>query len=507
MKAWYFIVKKMTRYSWISLVLALLFLFITLASCGDGSSDNGSANLSDSKDTANENESADGEIVTETVKELPDLPDEDLGGYNFRIYTKSPSGYNEWANQDIYVTEENGEPINDAVYVRNRSVEERFNVVISEVPGQSMYSNAQNVILAGADDYDAMTPNMYDSASLALADCLIDLKTVENLDLSRIWWDQRANIDLSLNNKLYFTVGDLFIMDNDATWLTIFNKSLIEKYNLESPYDLVRSNNWTFDKYYEMLYADIAQDLNGDGEMTREDMYAQVCQGENSTAYFLAAGEHYISKDASDMPVLTAMTERAVAVTERIFDIMFDRSVSFDYWDLSEAEPFKVTQAMFEANRALFKCTALQLVIRMRTMETEFGIIPMPKFNAAQEEYGHYVHPTASALSIPTTATDLARTGMILEALAAESTYTVRPAYYEISMKGKFFRDNESEEMLDIILSSRVFELATMYSTSGLGGLHESFVRTRSREFVSTYTKNEGAYQKAIDKIIETVTE
>jgi Bacterial extracellular solute-binding protein. len=490
--------------SFICIVLALLF--IMLSACGEGTP-NGGNDLSDSDVTTNENESIEDEIATETVKELPNLPDENLNGYNFRIYTKSPSGYNEWANQDIYVAEETGEPINDAVYARNRHVEEKFNVVISEVPGENMYSNAQKVILAGADDYDAMTPNMYDSASLALADCLVDLRTVENLDLSRIWWDQRANIDLTLNNKLYFTVGDLFIMDNDATWLTIFNKSLIEKYNLESPYDLVRNNNWTFDKYYEMLYSDIAQDLNGDGEMTRDDMYAQVAQGENSTAYFLAAGEHYISKDSKDLPVLTAMTERAVLVTERIFDIMFDRNVTFDYWDLSEAEPFKVTQAMFEANRALFKCTALQLVIRMRTMETEFGIIPMPKFNAAQENYGHYVHPTASAISIPVTATDLARTGMILEALAAESLYTVRPAYYEISMKGKFFRDNESEEMLDIILSSRVFELATMYSTSGLGGLHESFVRSRSREFVSTYTKNEGAYQKAIDKIIETVTE
>ena len=491
--------KKITTFSLISIILALVIL---LSACGNG----GNSNSGTTETTVN-NELSDAETTTEKAKELPNLPDDDLEGYNFRFYTKSPAGYVEWANVDIFVEGENGEPINDAVYVRNRSVEERFNVKITEVPGSNMYSNAQKVILAGTDEYDAMTPNMYDSASLALAGCLVDLKTVENLDLSRIWWDQRANADLTLNNKLYFTVGDLFIMDNDATWLTIFNKSLIEKYDLESPYDLVRSNNWTFDKYYEMLNSDIAQDLNGDGVMDRDDMYAQVAQGENSTAYFLAAGEHYISKDANDLPILTAMNERAVLVTERIFDIMFDRNVTFDYWDLSENEPFKVTQAMFEANRAVFKCTALQLVIRMRTMETEFGIIPMPKFNESQELYGHYVHPTASAISIPITAADLARTGMILEALAAESAYTVRPAYYEISMEGKFFRDNESTEMLDIILSSRVFELASMYSTSGLGGLHESFVRSRSREFVSAFAKNEAAYQTAIDKIITAVTE
>lgn len=481
-------------------ILFLLILFTLLSSCSNEATD-----VNNDLDTT-VSDNSDIETIQAEVKILPDLPESDFEGYTFRIYSKGEA-YVEWASTDIFVEEENGEPINDGVYARNRYVEEKYNIVITDVPSSSggMYNAALNVILSGADDYDAMVPNMYDSASLALSDCLVDLKTIDYMDLSQSWWDQRANVDLTLNNKLYFTVGDLFIMDNDATWLTIFNKSLIEKYDLDDPYELVRNNKWTFDKYLEMLYSDIVQDLNGDGQMTREDMYAQVSQGENSTAYFLGAGERYISKDSNDMPYLSVMNERAVAVTEKIFDIMFDRDVTFDYWDLSEAEPFKVTQAMFEANRAVFKCTALQLVIRMRTMETEFGIIPMPKYDESQESYGHYVHPTTSALSVPITNTNLERTGIILEALAAESSYTVRPAYYEISMKGKFFRDNESEEMLDIILDSRVFELATMYNTSGLGGLHESFVRSRSREFVSTYARNESAYQKAIDDIIETV--
>ncbi|MCL2159429.1 MAG: hypothetical protein FWH48_08480, partial [Oscillospiraceae bacterium] len=355
---------------------------------------------------------------------------------------------------------------------------------------------------AGDDIYDAAVPNMYDQATLAAGGNLVDLKTVPFLDLSKKWWDQKANVDLTIKSKLFFTVGDLFIMDNDATWLVIFNKELIKNLEFENPYDIVRAGKWSFDKLLDMCKG-VSKDLNGDGVMDRNDFYGNVSQGENMTAYYLAAGEKYIQKDAADMPFTAMDTERSLSVIEKIYDLMYDNTVSYNYWDLSDAEPFKITQAMFENNQAIFKITALQLVIRMRNMETNFGIIPMPKYEETQKDYAHYVHPTASALSIPTTNQNLERTGIILEALAAESYYTVRPAYYEISINGKFLRDEESIDMLDIILDTRVYELAGMYGWGGLGSVLEEMYRPKKRDFVSTYEKKKDSYTKAIDKTLE----
>ena len=51
---------------------------------------------------------------------------------------------------------------------------------------------------------------------------------------------------------------------------------------------------------------------------------------------------------------------------------------------------------------------------------------------------------------MPTNASDPERTEIILEALSAESRYTVQPAYYDISLKGKYIRDEECADMLDI---------------------------------------------------------
>ena len=485
-------------------ILMITALLLNVFACaGDTNGDNADT-AADKTGNAAENTGENTlDSTTEEVKLLPDLPESNFEGYEFKIYSKGPS-YNEWGSMDIAADEENGEPINDAVYKRNRYIEEKLNIKITEVPSASgdMVGTVKKTVSAGDNAYDAVVPNMYDQATLAAGGNLIDLKQVPHLDLSKKWWDQKANIDLTIGNKLFFTVGDLFIMDNDATWLVIFNKELIRDLELENPYDIVRNNKWTFDKLLDMCKG-VSKDLNGDGIMDRNDFYGNVSQGENMTAYYLASGEKYVSKDSGDLPFTAMDSERSLSVVEKIYDLMYDNTVSYNYWDLSDAEPFKITQAMFENNQAVFKITALQLVIRMRNMETNFGIIPMPKYEETQKDYAHYVHPTASALSIPVSNQNMERTGIILEALAAESYYTVRPAYYEISINGKFLRDEESIEMLDIILDSRVYELAMMFGWNGLGGVLEDMYRPKKRDFVSTYEKKKDSYDKAINKTIE----
>ena len=486
------------------LIFILMFTAIMLSvfSCAENTNNNENSQINVNETSSETDETSSDDNISEQVKILPDLPDADFEGYEFKIYSKGPV-YNEWSSQDIAAEEEMGEPINDAVYKRNRYIEEKYNVSITEIPsvGGDMVNAVRQSVAAGDNSYDAVVPNMYDQATLAAGGNLIDLRQVPHMDLSQKWWDPKANTDLTMGNRLFFTVGDLFIMDNDATWLVIFNKELIKDLALENPYDIVRNNQWTFDKLLDMCKG-VSKDLNGDGVMDRNDFYGNVSQGENMTAYYLASGESYVKKDENDLPFTAMDTERSVSVIEKIYDLMYDNTVSYNYWDLSDNEPFKITQQMFENNQAVFKITALQLVIRMRNMETNFGIIPMPKYDTIQQEYAHYVHPTSSALSIPVTNHNLDRTGVILEALAAESYYTVRPAYYEISINGKFLRDEESIEMLDIILESRVFDLAMCFGWGGLGGVLEEMYRPKNRNFVSTYERRKDSYERAIERTV-----
>jgi hypothetical protein len=82
-------------------------------------------------------------------------------------------------------------------------------------------------------------------------------------------------------------------------------------------------------------------------------------------------------------------------------------------------------------------------------------------------------------------------TGSVLEAMACESLYTVTPAYYDITLEGKQLRDNESSEMLDIILGSRVFDLGLFYQIGGYNEKIMDLFRYNRKDFTSMCEKHE----------------
>jgi len=53
-----------------------------------------------------------------------------------------------------------------------------------------------------------------------------------------------------------------------------------------------------------------------------------------------------------------------------------------------------------------------------------------------------------------------------MEALNAESYKSVVPAYYEDALKGKYSRDSDTAEMLDLISSKMAFDFSFVHTAS-----------------------------------------
>lgn len=99
----------------------------------------------------------------------------------------------------------------------------------------------------------------------------------------------------------------------------------------------------------------------------------------------------------------------------------------------------------------------------MRGVETDFGIIPYPKYDENQSEYhsrARYYFPSV----VPATCQDTDFVGYMLETLNYESYKTVIPAYYETALKTKYSRDAESSGKLDLIFASRRIDTETQRS-------------------------------------------
>jgi len=140
-------------------------------------------------------------------------------------------------------------------------------------------------------------------------------------------------------------------------------------------------------------------------------------------------------------------------------------------------------------------------------MESDFGIIPLPKYDEAQETYYTATHPQyVSFMTIPVTNAEPERTGKIMEAMNAYSTEYVVPAVYQTTLVGKVIRDEESEEMLDIIFASRNFDISFAFNSStGLQTFLQDIVVASSFNYASKEAANKTKVEKAIAQILEAV--
>lgn len=485
----------------ISIFLAALIVCLILTSCNDSNENNGN--------TENTNDSIAGNISqspntlditnTENLSErlYPELPETNFDGYEMKFLVRD----NEYRVKEICVEEENGDPINDAVYKRNRIVEEKYGVSISSEAVEYPGTFIQKLINSGDCPYDVMIEATIDSVNLSAKNMLVDLKTVPHLDFSQPWWDGTLTKELTIGGKLFCNVSDLIVSDKDGTWAILFNKNLIQNYGFEDPYKLVTENKWTMGKFYEMSRS-VSADLNGDGKYNvLDDMFGFCTEPYNIFVMAIGAGCQLAGKDENDLPVMSVNNQRFLTVYDKITEIHKDISTlnANTITGLPNAWYDGMIPA-FSDGRILFYMGSIAAVPLFRGMEQDFGILPIPKFDEAQEKY----YSTMSvynngAIYIPTTNTDLDRTGFLIEALSAESKYILIPAYYDVTLKTKLSRDDDSSVMLDIIFGSRINDIGAIYNFGGILDL----VMGGKDDFVSGYEKIEEKANKAIQNLTD----
>jgi len=469
----------------------LILICIMLAACANG--DTGSADTT-AVDTVQ------GNGVAETTEEIvkDDLPAFDFDGIEFNIWVNDST----WLNNDIDTLETNGDILNDAIFERNAVVEERFNVVInSSVTLGRGNNDPKSSILAGDCDYKFVLQTDRVVLTYAQEGLIYSIDDLPYIDVSKPYWSQSINKEISIHNKLYFSYGDFNLSSYDYTHVLTFNKKLVEDYSLDNLYDLVKSGKWTYDKFNTMMQA-VTNDINGDGVMNKEDQYGILSQAKHVLpCLWISAGELSIKKNADDEPEFNLSTDAKFAnIIETIFNMTWDTGSWFANTESNNADLTQNT--MFENNQGLFGNSTFFYIGALRSMEADFGIIPYPKYDEVQENYYSRVEG-GRASGVPITVTDTDMVSVIMEAMSATSYELVIPAYYEIALKGKVSRDAESEEMLDIIMNGRIYDLGDTYWCDQLrDGIFEPMFKANNRDFVSKMEAAKPRLDEAIAKAI-----
>ncbi len=451
--------------------------------------------------------------TTETVAEtetadiaIPNLPsDISFDGHVF-TFLITGNTENNWQKNDFSAEAETGEAFHDARYQRNRAIEERFNITIKTeeqfggTKGKGTgFTTIQKCVMSNDTTYDAGMIAGYDCANLAYTGMLYDLNSMPYINLTQRWWDQRVNEDLMIGGKVFYTTGDISTADNDATGAILFNKKIVQEHDMASPYALVREGKWTIDAMTKMS-ADISADLNGDGKYDDNDRYGAIIWDDTMMGIINASGEKCCTVKPDGTLALTLYNERVLKMFESFRDAYYDPSVSYAYQRVSYDITTPVN--MFANDQALFFMQLLDLVTYFRDMKTDFGILPLPKLDENQDRYYSTIGSWHSVfLCAPAVQENADRTGIILEALAAESYNTVTPAYYEKTLVGKYIRDDESKDMVDIILSSHVYDLGWFYQIGKYCDEVLYLWWNKDPDFASMYAKHEKLANKNIEVI------
>lgn len=438
---------------------------------------------------------------------LPDLPEGvTYDNYEFRVLHWYNNGWEWRMSKDIEAESEIGDLINDAVYKRNMALNEKYgftlklqNELYSDISGL-----VQKSVRGGEDNYDAVFFRSPEAVSPMTSGMLLNLHTIENMDLTKPWWDQNSISSLTIHDKLYEVSSDISIVDKEATAAIAFSKKIASDNNLDDLYAVVRNGEWTID-YMVNSYKNVANDLNGDGKMDEEDLFGFLGGRDVTSTFFQGGGAMIVTPDDDGTPILTFASDRNYALLEKLYNFTTDHESYYNHHVDGSGDDTEYEE-LFANGHGLYYWMRLDNVTSLRYSDNDFGILPTPKYDASQENYCSAVSiHTSGLLSVPASASDSARTGFILEATAAESKYTLIPAYIEKSLKGKHTRDTESEEMLDIILANRIFDMAEFYGIGNLRDVTLTLSESKSFQVASQYTKQEKSTLKAIDKLVASI--
>ena len=484
-----------------ALLLAALILGTSLASCGE--SEANADNTASSGEAAVQTpaaEEAAAEVTESATPHWDTVAKPDLGGMSIIATTNNfdSNFYNVLDWEEL-----TGENLKDAMYNRNRAVESELNCKFSVIYGGGT-SVIEQSVAAGSGDVDFAYNLASQGGNLLQKGYLAPFEMLDNIDMTKPYWDQGAQKYLKILDKMYFGFVDFGFDHYDSLAVLFYNGAMIENYQLDDPHELVLENKWTIDAMEKQLAA-VLTDKNGDGKYTLEDDIFGLMGREYWFQGFLnASGEYLVTWDKEQKNFsFNMMDENFVLVSEAITKIYNDTNDAVDFSDYDKG------RIAFSDGRSLYYSRLLGDFRQLRENEDNYGIVCFPRYAEASDDASYFVkNPTT--LFLPTVVCDsngdgrqdYDEIGSFLEAMGAYTYDITLDVYIENTVIGKGVRDQKSADMVRLMMTNRSFDLCEAFSLHSVMDIYRTCIITGTG-----LASKEKATRKMFDRLTGNIVE
>ncbi|MBR6558757.1 MAG: hypothetical protein IKT70_07070 [Clostridia bacterium] len=446
--------------SFISIFLVIVML-LSFVACSGGTEDKKNPNVS--KDTTSSNEPNKSDIVYEE----DDLPDDlNFGGQVVNFLAQNSAD----KNTEICTEELNSDIVNDSVYNRERFIEDRLNIELEPilVTFGDINIELERQMASDEDMYQICAHATSDFSKSVFKAYFYDLYELNYLNFDKPWWSQTFNDESEILDSLYFTTGSLALSLLRYTFAIFYNKTLAENNAEDIPelldlYNMVESGDWTFDKLNQ-LSSTIFIDNNGNDTPDEEDTYGIGMQRAIGVDTMWSSFDiDVLAPDGEGWFELVVSTEKLYSAMEMVNNLLYNNTGCYNSG--TSDEDLDTLAAMFASDNLLFMNNSLDAIetATLRNMQSDYGILPFPKYDSKQDNYYSYSHDWYTTFAIPNTNRNPDVAAAVLEAMASYSYRDTVPAYLDTALKGKYMSDPQSRRMIDLVVEGFKVDASWIY--------------------------------------------
>ena len=421
--------------------------------------------------------------------------------------------------EDFIADSFDGDEVAVEVYERNLAVEEEFAVTLNFIESLGNWDTRaedkkfiETAVQSGGNDYDMMAGSNVASATMMYSGLFNNICDLDSVNFDHSWWMPDIVGTYGIGEHVYGMMGKFGHSYYSQLNLIAVNTTLADNFGVEAAhgdlYQLVYDGKWTLDKMLE-IGGSYGED-NGDGTMVLgDDVFGMAIQTVASRNFLFGFGLELITlNDTEDgVEIPNALDEKTINSYEKLYNA-FPKGGTSSSPNLGSPG----SASMFAEDKLLMLLGYFSHLgtENVRNMTSEYMLMPMPKYDEAQDDYITPFATTASMLLIPLTAAEPEDSMKIMEYMGYLGEKDICPVYVEQTLKLKYASDPQVMEMVQYIIDRAAFTLTqamiwncdagssfrNMYAFGSLNAVGSPNVAS----FYSSYRR---VWKKQLDTLVE----